>query len=378
MFYCINKIEENKMKKIIKLCLVILFTFSYNINIYEIASAQILDVEGIGTCIVGEGENSISKAKEYAHKEALRNAAEHAGVFVVSTSVIKEHRLASDQIEIIANSLLKVYFSDVKYCKTDDYGTQIICTVKATADTDSIERKLTEEIEEIKRKYNEAIQAKKANNEILLNLFNSTKIMNRMPVEEHYNISKNIYEFDSGNKEAREEMLITGVDLGEITEEEVKKYINDYPDDFLGWALLNKIKPNEIYLKKAYELIKLIPEDEYYKNLKPLVLRDAFIWVDDYRFTSKWYATLIDTLSECPEYKNDSLVSDIYSQNGVEVSYTISLNYHPNTDIQKYNKDFLKILDDLYKEDIDSLWYKYIKKNYQPQTSCISNSLKDL
>lgn len=109
------------------------------------ASAAIQTVHGVGLYQMGESD-SIQQAKEKAKRDALRNAAEQAGVYVRSHTETKNLSVTDDEVTTIASQLLKVKDFDV----TQEYkdNTLVIhASIVATFDDKNLQEALTKEKE---------------------------------------------------------------------------------------------------------------------------------------------------------------------------------------------------------------------------------------
>ena len=85
----------------ILIVLILLFLFS------SVSFAAIQTIEADGSYQMGE-KDSIASAKEGAKNDALRHAAEQAGVYVRAYSKSKNFQLTDDEIEVVAAQVMKV------------------------------------------------------------------------------------------------------------------------------------------------------------------------------------------------------------------------------------------------------------------------------
>lgn len=118
----------------------ILLGLSCYILPYNIASAEIENIEATGSYSVGDNETeNFASARENAYNEAMRSAVEQAGVYVESYSKTQNMQLTHDEVRIISGNILKVLAKDIRpVVSTDGHTIKFICTIKATVDTDSI------------------------------------------------------------------------------------------------------------------------------------------------------------------------------------------------------------------------------------------------
>lgn len=89
------------MKKLFVI-IVIAMTF-----ISSVALAKVQTLTADGTYQMGEND-SIASSKEGAKNDALRHAAEQAGVYVRSYSKTKNYQMTDDEIEVVATNVVKI------------------------------------------------------------------------------------------------------------------------------------------------------------------------------------------------------------------------------------------------------------------------------
>lgn len=117
------------------LCTVIIlisvFTFS---NCY--ANTEIITTTGQYT--VGDGpDENISVAKERARIDAMRAAAEKAGVYIESYTEISNMNLVKDEVKAVAAQVLKIQSEVIKPIVNGDTVTYV-CTITALVDTSNV------------------------------------------------------------------------------------------------------------------------------------------------------------------------------------------------------------------------------------------------
>ena len=127
--------------------------------------AAIQTVQGVGLYQMGESE-SIQQAKEKAKEDALRNAAEQAGVYVRSHTETRDFAVTDDEVTTIASQLLKV--KSVDYTQEYKDNTLVFhASVTATFDDSNLEEALSKEKEvsslqhelQVEKQKNEKIKA---------------------------------------------------------------------------------------------------------------------------------------------------------------------------------------------------------------------------
>ena len=152
----------------------------------SLASAEVVTVEGTGTYTIGDGlDENLAAAKERARMEAMRNASEKAGVYVEGISVVKEGQLTHDEIKAITATIMQVQGEPhFKIVPVSDSVITYQCVVVVKVDTDQVTQKmladrqalaesvkrnkeleeenkrLAEEMSELKRKYDNATSDK--------------------------------------------------------------------------------------------------------------------------------------------------------------------------------------------------------------------------
>lgn len=98
------------------------------------------NIEATGAYLIGDGpDENINTAKERARTEAMRAAAEKAGVYVESYSKTKGQALTADDIRVVSAQVLSIQKEGFLAKITSDQKHIIwICTIKATVDPDNI------------------------------------------------------------------------------------------------------------------------------------------------------------------------------------------------------------------------------------------------
>ena len=126
--------------------LINLFIFLILINFSNVAHAEIKTYEGIGEYVMSDFE-TVEVAKQRAKAYAERNAQEKAGVYISSYTKSENLQIATDEIETMTATILKV--SDVKFT-TVPIGEIIVyrATVKVDIDSNEIPNWLKRDEEE--------------------------------------------------------------------------------------------------------------------------------------------------------------------------------------------------------------------------------------
>ena len=122
------------MKKFLS-TLIIFFAMNFSL-----ASAEIVPVEGTGRYVIDKTRNeTFSEATKKAREEAMRLAAEQAGVIVKSNAVMIDHELDKDIVETFLISLLENVKEFPEFDKNPEGNLVITCRVTATVDTSKID-----------------------------------------------------------------------------------------------------------------------------------------------------------------------------------------------------------------------------------------------
>jgi hypothetical protein len=123
------------MKKFLS-TLIILFALNFSL-----ASAEIITVEGTGRYLINRGiKQDFDDACEIALTDALRNAAEHAGVALESHSLMKNFELQEYTVKTAVGAVLEIVGEPV-YTNGDTNAKhmEIICKITARVDTAKVE-----------------------------------------------------------------------------------------------------------------------------------------------------------------------------------------------------------------------------------------------
>lgn len=98
------------------------------------------NIEATGEYLIGDGpDENINTAKERARTEAMRTAAEKAGVYVESYSKTKGQTLTADDMRVVSAQVLSIQKEEILPKIASDQKHIIwICTIQATVDPDNI------------------------------------------------------------------------------------------------------------------------------------------------------------------------------------------------------------------------------------------------
>lgn len=147
------------------------------------------NIEAIGEYLIGDGpDENINTAKERARTEAMRAAAEKAGVYVESYSKTKGQALTADDIRVVSAQVLSIQKEDFLAKITSDQKHIIwICTIKATVDPDNINlEKIMQDKKAVERAAvleKRIIELQNENNQLKKQYSDSPKIIEKETLE---------------------------------------------------------------------------------------------------------------------------------------------------------------------------------------------------
>ncbi len=100
-------------------------------------------IEAVGIYTVGDGEDESPKeAKKRAREEAMRKAADKAGVYVESYSEMKNFRLTRDEINSIAGDVVRVESEAYSLKSLDQHILEYTARIVVLVDTETIAAKV--------------------------------------------------------------------------------------------------------------------------------------------------------------------------------------------------------------------------------------------
>ena len=114
------------------------FTVVYGVADPMAAFAEVRQVDVTGRYFIGEVTENFAEARERAHEDALRMAAEQVSVLVESYSESHNMELTKDEIQTIAAAILRVEQTEFSYHEVSENCIKVLCHILAIADTDSI------------------------------------------------------------------------------------------------------------------------------------------------------------------------------------------------------------------------------------------------
>ena len=131
-------------------CIVGVMLFAINF-VPMVATATVFDIDATGEYIMGDSDTKID-ARRMALEHAKRTAAEKAGSYIESTTIIKDSTLTKDEISSFTSAILQttVISEDLKLLENKTTMFQII--IKSSVDTSVLEAKISELKGDTKRK----------------------------------------------------------------------------------------------------------------------------------------------------------------------------------------------------------------------------------
>ena len=127
------------------------FTVVYGVADPMAAFAEVRQVDVTGRYFIGEVTENFAEARERAHEDALRMAAEQVSVLVESYSESHNMELTKDEIQTIAAAILSVKDTQYSYDTDSENHITVLCHILATADSDAITADMLRERNPIRR-----------------------------------------------------------------------------------------------------------------------------------------------------------------------------------------------------------------------------------
>ena len=199
------------MKIFLKLVLILISFIIYSILFASSTFASELKINTTGIYIAGASE-SLNNAKKHALEDAMRQAAEQAGVLVNSYTKTHNMVLTEDEVTIVATKIVKIIDKKFQVDLISDSEIKVIVYIDAVVNTDSISedilslkkenKKLQEEKSSIKRKQNILerlhVLSESIRNEYRekFNFFEMPKKRNELMPDSNYNVALENYFID--------------------------------------------------------------------------------------------------------------------------------------------------------------------------------------
>jgi len=113
--------------------------------------AKVFDIEATGEYVMGDNDTK-TEARRIALEHAKRNAAEQAGSYVVSTTVVKNGMLTKDEIISFISAILKTTVVSENMSLLENKATCFHVDIAASVDTSHFESKITELQADVERR----------------------------------------------------------------------------------------------------------------------------------------------------------------------------------------------------------------------------------
>ena len=121
------------LKKFLVVALGILFLLNFSQ-----ASAEIKIIEKVGSYTADlKLKETLEDITEHAREDARRQAAEEAGIFIKSSSVMIDNNL-TDKVEVIAATIMEI-LEENTFPQVEVKNITVVCKIKAKVDTDKID-----------------------------------------------------------------------------------------------------------------------------------------------------------------------------------------------------------------------------------------------
>ncbi len=255
-------------------------------------SATLMEIEVTGNYIVGDGKDETpAEAKRRAKNEAMRIAADKAGVYVESYSHTENMQLTADEIRTISSEIINIQKETYEVNMLANDVLQFTAHIIAVIDTDSVRIKLQEERERATQMQRESVEIEenykrlKLENEQMnamdqseLSALYQRATADGISPSEKLEIANEIISKDESYRNGAG-YLLRGMAYGELKQynealEAEKKYLSMNPNDSyayyycaLDYQNVGDIRNALIHINKAVALSPGNPEFEEAKEL---------------------------------------------------------------------------------------------------------------
>jgi len=156
--------------------------------VHVFASSQIITTKG---AYIASSSESINDAKQKALNDALRQAAEQAGVLVISSSKVKDALLTEDEVKLIAARVLHICSQKYSIRTINSDSIEATAYVEVSIDTDNIDSYLNDIVSENKV-LNERNRALELDNKEMSNKLDYYQAIDSMEkhIKEKYTMEK--------------------------------------------------------------------------------------------------------------------------------------------------------------------------------------------
>jgi hypothetical protein len=160
------------MKIYILVLICIVFTFLVPV----LATAEVFNVEATGEYVMGDNDTKI-EARRMALEHAKRTAAEKAGTYLESTTIIKNNVLSVDEIRSFTSAVLQTNVVSEDVNLLENKTTRFVIKINASVDTSILEGKIFELKNDTKRK-GQLAKLQEDNKKLLMQLDNLSQKLN--------------------------------------------------------------------------------------------------------------------------------------------------------------------------------------------------------
>jgi len=144
-------------------------------------TAEVVKVEANGEYVMGDNDNK-SDARKMALEHAKRSAAEQAGSYLESSTLVKDGMLSKDEIVSFTSAVLKTDVISEAMVLLDNKTTMFSIKIAATVDTSSLEKNISELKDNTKLK-SDLLQLQASNKLLLAQLEEVSKQLNTKDVK---------------------------------------------------------------------------------------------------------------------------------------------------------------------------------------------------
>lgn len=159
-----------------KLRLCTTFVVAFTVLLPIIATAQIFQIEATGEYVMGDNDSKI-EARRIALEHAKIAAAEQAGTYIQSNTLVKDNVITKDEITSFASAILKTEILSEKFDLLGDKTNRLVLKIRASVDTSVLDSKI-EELRGDTRRKEQLAKLQEDNNKLLLQLDNLSKQLN--------------------------------------------------------------------------------------------------------------------------------------------------------------------------------------------------------
>ena len=210
------------------------------------AEAEIIEADGMATL-----SGDLKVAQEMAYQDALKNAANQAGVYVETESIAQNFKLTKDEIRMVSAEVFKVigmpdYTFETE--RTNKKAVQVICHIKADVDTSNI-KSILQDKQRLNQNKNLSKELEAAKQEIARLKSNAA---NREEVEKQYLIKayeKNLYNAYANESEELTNHYIT----------EIRKL--DPANNIAQYVFSKQTKDKQSVINDALNVLKADPNN---------------------------------------------------------------------------------------------------------------------